>query len=673
MGNTAVVVAANRMCERVDVLVGATGTKESWGGLPPGLSDYMLALSAAAPAGTPAPPPPTPIRLSDEQQALLDAVATGRDVIVDATVGSGKTSSIQALCSAQEPDRRVLYLTYSKLLKIDAQRRVRGAKVQNYHGIVYPSLLAGGISCGIGESIRRFNETFLDFSADFPRYDLLVIDEYQDITEEYAQLLANIKSVNPLMQTVMVGDMAQKLRSDTTLDVQNWAKGFCVDPQLLPFTQSFRIGPKLAELLGEAWNKPIVGVNDQQRLRVLDYDDAVELIASSAPGDLLCLGKRNGAMSRALNTVEERRPDVFNKETVFASIRDSDAGVSYGDDAAVFTTFDSSKGLERPVSVVFDYDEANWDVRNKFPNADPTILRNVFLVAASRGKDEVIFVRGDRSRRTRAGANIGFIPVHRFVDLPAKSRPEYKDPLWVSQCFDFTYAENLQACVDLLSRKRLDDGAGEVIELERTDALIDLSPAVGHYQEAIFFEDYDARVEVERNPSKMAGVLAEELTEDDMWRNALVLTAVDTEQLRYVDQVEATVPGQVEGEIVDRLGTLLPRDCRSQIPMVLAGEAMHDALTGTPLQFTGVADVIHDEVVYELKFVTELSHAMFLQLAMYLVMSGRETGVLWNTRTDERWEVRVPDRARFLNAVVLCVTKQNYGVFRDSGQAWLSA
>ncbi|MEC3977396.1 DEAD/DEAH box helicase family protein [Amycolatopsis sp. H20-H5] len=102
----------------------------------------------------------SPVPLSGEQRRMIDAVRAGQDVIVDATVGSGKTTAIQALCTEVGRDRKVLYLTYSKLLKADAQRRVKHAKVQNYHGIVYPSLIRAGIKCGLDESLRRFNAAF---------------------------------------------------------------------------------------------------------------------------------------------------------------------------------------------------------------------------------------------------------------------------------------------------------------------------------------------------------------------------------------------------------------------------------------------------------------------------------------------------------------------------------
>ena len=147
------------------------------------------------------------VRLSDEQERLLDAVAHGRDVIVDAVAGSGKTTAIQALCEAQGAGRSVLYLTYSRLLKIDAQARVGNARVQNYHGVVYPSLLAAGLDTSVGESIGTFNARFGELADGFPRYDMIVVDEYQDIVTEYADLLDNIRSLNPGMQVVMVGDV----------------------------------------------------------------------------------------------------------------------------------------------------------------------------------------------------------------------------------------------------------------------------------------------------------------------------------------------------------------------------------------------------------------------------------------------------------------------------------
>ena len=627
------------------------------------------ARRAGVPSTAPASPAaqPSQITLSTEQEAVVDAVSSGRDVVVDATVGSGKTSTIQAMCTLLGSEQEILYLTYSKLLKLDAQRRVRGARVQNYHGVIYPSLKNAGIRCGISDSVRTFNERFLELSSDFPRYDLLVVDEYQDINEEYAQLLRNIKSVNPLMQVVMVGDLAQKVRADTTLDVQRFVKEFCEDPVMLPFTQSFRLGEEMADRLSRAWNKPIVGVNENQVVKVMPEGEVTEYMSQKAPGDLLCLGRRNGPMASALNVLEHKHSGVFNKNTVYASIRDGDSSVTYGDDAAVFTTFDSSKGLERPTSVLYDYDEGMWEMRLGMPSADPEVLRNVFLVAASRGKDEVVFARREGTGPARqSSSRVGQIPIARFTELEEGALPTYKAPRSPSDCFDFKYAENIEACFDLLAVERLDDGTSAVIEIDRNDGLIDLSPAVGHYQEATYFAGYSAEREMAARGNDMSVILFPDLG-DGTWRNCLLLAAADTEQMRYADQVDSVIPKEATAQLRERLATLLPADCRIQVMAELTGQAKLSRSKGTPITFRGVMDAVHEETVYELKFVSELDHPMFLQLALYLVMSGYEEGVLWNTRTDERWSVRVPDRRRFMDAVVLCVSKQAYKAFAQDG------
>lgn len=46
----------------------------------------------------------------------------------------------------------------------------------------------------------------------------------------------------------------------------------------------------------------------------------------------------------------------------------------------------------------------------------------------------------------------------------------------------------------------------------------------------------------------------------------------------------------------------------------------------------GMADAVKDDVIYELKFVSELTHEHFLQCASYVVAMGKKKEILWNTR-----------------------------------------
>ena len=68
--------------------------------------------------------------------------------------------------------------------------------------------------------------------------------------------------------------------------------------------------------------------------------------------------------------------------------------------------------------------------------------------------------------------------------------------------------------------------------------------------------------------------------------------------------------------------------------------------------------MLKDNVIYELKFVSELSHVHFLQCACYMIALEKEKGILWNTRDNTRYEIRIPDRDAFLDAVAKTITKR---------------
>ena len=44
-----------------------------------------------------------------------------------------------------------------------------------------------------------------------PKYNVLIIDEYQDIKQELAYMLEYIKLQNPGIQIIAVGDIKQKI------------------------------------------------------------------------------------------------------------------------------------------------------------------------------------------------------------------------------------------------------------------------------------------------------------------------------------------------------------------------------------------------------------------------------------------------------------------------------
>ncbi len=596
---------------------------------------------------------PLNFRLSNEQQLLIEKALQGKNILVDACIGSGKTTAIQKLCNELPGKKKVLYLTYNKLLKLDAKAKIKkkNVTVTNYHGYAYAILQRSGISVGISDLIQ----TVIHKKPTMEKFDVLIIDEYQDIEQELAELLRLVKDCNPNMQIIAVGDMEQKIYDKTTLNVESFMKGFLEEHLRLKFTQCFRLANDLAALLGRVWKKEIKGVNKCCKVEEMEREDIVPFLAEQIPADILCLGARTGMLSDTLNILEERYPNKFNKNTVYATISDNDSmGKAVPrEDSAIFTTYDSSKGLERKICVVFDFTESYWSTRVSKPQQSYIILRNIFCVAASRGKNHIIFVKPKEAMLTENTLS---------TFLPAK---EKFDDFDISEMFDFKYKEDVERCFSLLKTNKMEQTEHTIINIKSTDGFIDLSPCIGIYQEAVFFDNYqiDAAIKLKvlLNP-ELKHLYTQEVQDSSLDQKILFLVSLETKQKRYRTQVITPFVNEEQSKlIIDRLKTYLNQDEDAQVACQID---FSDQENGeVKFSVRGFADVIKDNIVYELKFVSELTHEHFLQCACYMIAMNLKRGILWNTRDNTSYEIEIPERKAFLNAVTKAITKgviQNY-------------
>ena len=588
------------------------------------------------------------LQLTDEQQELLNQVKQGHNVLVDACIGSGKTTAIQELCNMLPDHLNILYLTYNRLLKVDAKHKIKNSNVTvtNYHGFASMMLLRVGVVAAPAELIQ----VFLREKPPVPKYDIVVFDEYQDIDQEISDLLLYIEAANPNIQKVAVGDMDQKIYDKTTLDAKAFISAYLGEHVRLKFTKCFRLSEDIASMLGRVWKKDIVGVNDTCSVEYMTFKEVVLFLMEQKPKDILCVGTRTGDMAKALNKLEDLMPDTFNKRTVFASIRNQDAMVEPKKTNAIFTTYDSCKGMERRFCVVFDFDESNWQMRLDQPQQSYEILRNIFCVAASRGKEKIIFVKpfkeggkalpedflSEETLLTNPGRNMSFTDVN------------------ISEMFDFKYKEDIEACYNLLDIEEFPMDDDEIINVQDNDALIDLSPCIGTYQEAMFFDGYNIDREIELTSSLKPDlhIDTEGLSVEE---KVLVLTALATAQDRYRKQVDVPfISDENKAKICNRLSSMFNHDEHVQIKCSIP---FHDADGRLLFHALGILDVLKQNVVFELKFTNELTHVNFLQCASYMLAMNLSRGMLWNVKKNKCYRIRIKDREAFEEQVALTITK----------------
>lgn len=578
--------------------------------------------------------------LSDEQQKFIDTALSNKNILVDACIGSGKTTAIQCLCNMM-PDKQILYLTYNKLLKADARNKIilPNVTVTNYHGFAFMELKKVNIYAGPQDSIQKF----LDVKPIIPKYNCLIIDEYQDIEEEFADLLFYIKSFNPTMQIIMVGDMEQKIYDKTRLHVPDFVPLFMKNYEILQFTKCFRLNKQLAADLGEIWGKHIEGVNSNCQVMYMNFYDIADFLSRQDCKDILCLGSQYGGANKLLNYLESNYNNKFNKNTVYATIGEVEKdSITPDSNAAIFTTYDSSKGMERKICVVCDFTEQYWYKRTTQHMTSYEILRNVFLVAASRGKDKIIFMKPTRKEE----------PLNKKVLAQSTFyRLDTNKPFRAFDMFAYKRIEDLVDCKQQLTIKQLQP-ANDIIQIKSHDGYIDLSPAIGIYQQAAYFKNYDIDAIIakdnELNSYKIYNYLNKELQE-----KILLMTAAQTHQDRYRNQVKTPfINDEQFNQIKDRLNTEFTSDEEVEKEYSLQFRGYND----NTWRINCRIDVIKNNIPYELKFVNELGIEAYLQAGVYAAILDKPC-ILWNVKNNEKLEITVQNKQIFMDKVVSAISK----------------
>ena len=162
------------------------------------------------------------IQLSEEQQCILDTVKEGHNVMVDAVAGTGKTTLILSI-AREMPNTKILQLTYNASLRKDVKETVEKNDIQNltvhtYHSLAKRYYLSTGYT---DTEIRRLLFKNMPLKEVSPKYDMIVLDECQDMTLLYFQLMVKfIKDIDCNIQLLILGDYMQGLYDFKGADIR---------------------------------------------------------------------------------------------------------------------------------------------------------------------------------------------------------------------------------------------------------------------------------------------------------------------------------------------------------------------------------------------------------------------------------------------------------------------
>lgn len=627
--------------------------------------------------------------LTKEQQEVINIACGKFNVLVDACIGSGKTTTINMLCKEyikNYPDKHIVYLTYNQLLKWDAQNKIGyhpNIFVTNYHGYARKY-----INEKHRNNVSNYINIFLEEDPVTPTIDLLIIDEYQDIDTEIANMLSLIKKNNPKMQIVAVGDMHQKIYDKTHLDVKQFITDFLDNHVLKTFTYCFRLNDEYAKRIGKIWNKPIIGVNNDCTIHTMNLSEVCDYLKDKPLGDILVLGKQtNGIGAALLNKLETTLPKKFNRNTIFVKDRENYAKITQDNmnKLAIFTTYDGSKGLEKSICVITDFTRKYIDGRIAM-GTKPEILKNIFCVAMSRGKNNIVFIQptetelksealnSEDKNRILAKDELLYDLKHQFV-VP--------NHINVVNLMAYKYNENINKCFNMIDKQHIEMSDKEIIYHDNKCGFIDLSRQNIPVILANFFERYDIEEETEILSAKYKTAIPDWMKPSSIDGYARVMAYVKTGQLRYYTQVPSLNFTEADINIINkRLTTVFtgdeeftnaaesdlsdiidPNIIINALPKNISNRDRTDAIKNiNKMKLTYGTYLMDNDTYYSLIFdegiCNENSYSTIMRDAMIdamfisSVFSLKYTKI-WNIQTNQMYELSTPDKDKFV-ANVIC-------------------
>lgn len=360
-------------------------------------------------------------KLSKEQQLILTYIRKGKNIVVDAVAGTGKTTLILAVAE-KIPTKKILQITYNSSLRLEVKHKVLQQELTNIKVHTYHSLAKRYYD--VADFVTDTELRSLVLKKQSPKepissFDILVLDESQDITFLYFQfILKFIHDMGSPIQLLILGDYMQGLydfkgadirfltlakeiwKGFPLLSTQSFVKtsmkmSFRITNQICSFVNDVMLGEKRMEACRD--DLPVIYIrNSMDNIHRIVSAEIQKLFAQGAqPCDIFILGSSVKGVNSNIRKLENRL--VENNIPCHVPMLDNDKiddRVIGG--KVVFSTFHCVKGRQRKYVFVVGFDQSylRFYARNKPTDVCP----NTLYVAATRSMNGLYLLESDQYR-----------------------------------------------------------------------------------------------------------------------------------------------------------------------------------------------------------------------------------------------------------------------------------
>ena len=409
-------------------------------------------------------------KMTDEQKEIVESLSHS-NVIVNAVAGSGKTTTILFLAKAY-PEKEIMLITYNAKLRLETRRRCAEMELTNIEVHTYHSFCRKfyhnqcKTDTEIRETLTKNKGALYDFL-----FDILVLDEVQDMTLLYYRFVNKIikdiprekKERGDDVYFCLLGDVGQSIFEFNGSDSRFLSMGDKLFEGINKYewkkcklSESFRITTTMANFICKGCfhdEERIVSHKKSEikpRYIMVDpfqpnyqYNRIVAEINSLLsegylPSDIFILAPSIRNNSQRIDDVDETEPVenigenknankglspiiilenllILNlKIPIYIPLSDEgsvDESVMNG--KLVFLSFHQSKGLERKIVFVYNFDNTYFKYYEKMKS--PYVCPNTLYVAITRASERLILVHGFRN---------GYLP---FMNIDCFHSPELEE------------------------------------------------------------------------------------------------------------------------------------------------------------------------------------------------------------------------------------------------------
>jgi superfamily I DNA/RNA helicase len=313
------------------------------------------------------------INLSEEQDLIIE---TNNNVIVDAVAGSGKTTTILHM-ALKYPNKNLLQITYNNMLRHEVRKKVRNYDIKNLSIHTYHSLAVKFYepTAYTDEEIKKLLSVDKPICSKPPRpFDIILIDETQDMMTDYYLLIKKFikdQGENVIPKIMIFGDRYQGIyefkganTKFLTLADKLWDSEFTK----LTLSTSYR----LTNQIGWFVNNVMLGynrINTNKPGPLIDYYICAPYkIYEQIGKQIIKMIKHDGIREEDIFVLSPsiKSENPYKKLENYLVSHGLKCMTPISDDAKlddsiinnkiVFTTYHQSKGRERKVVILYNFD-----------------------------------------------------------------------------------------------------------------------------------------------------------------------------------------------------------------------------------------------------------------------------------------------------------------------------